>query len=565
METKRTFTAVILSLIILVGYQYIFTPRPTEQNNTPAQVQQEQATTPVTATQQAAVSNNNVAPASSISPADKVLPTATQNGQDRIQTMAGKDITINTSLYTAVFSENGGVIKSFKLKNFRESLAKDSPPKELILTNSPLNQPLNFDWGTNPVASTPFFKASRLHLDITGGRQDTLTMTATLPSGLEITKTFVFSDDTYLINLEVKVQNNSNAAMQGSPQLRLTNKPFSTGSAKTSFLFNGPAVYLDESLHEIKAKDLQKDGPQTFSGNLSWAAYEGTYFMCGILPQGSGKNTARLSIVGEDQVTTTVSGQLANIPAGSNKIYNYGIYFGPKKLSTLKLIGSNLNKAINFGWFDILAKPTLYFLNFLNRYIHNYGVAIILVTVFFKLILWPISHKGMKSMKTMQKIQPKMAKLREKYKDNKEKLNQEMILLYKTYKINPLGGCLPMVVQIPVFFALYRVLLQTIELRHAPFMLWITDLSAPDRLQIGIDIPVLHGIPVLTLLMGGSMFLQQKMTPTSADPTQAKVMLFLPVVFTFMFLNFASGLVLYWFVNNLLSIGQQYYINKSLE
>ena len=162
----------------------------------------------------------------------------------------------------------------------------------------------------------------------------------------------------------------------------------------------------------------------------------------------------------------------------------------------------------------------------------------------------------------MQKLQPKVVKLKEKYKNDPTKLNQETMSLYKTYKVNPLGGCLPMVLQIPVFFALYKVLLQSIELRHAPFMLWITDLSAPDRLYLGFDLPYLGGLPVLTLLMGASMFLQQKMTPTTADPTQAKIMMFLPVIFTFMFLNFASGLVLYWFVNNLLSILQQYLINR---
>jgi YidC/Oxa1 family membrane protein insertase len=168
----------------------------------------------------------------------------------------------------------------------------------------------------------------------------------------------------------------------------------------------------------------------------------------------------------------------------------------------------------------------------------------------------------MKSMKNMQKLQPKVVKLKEKYKDDPTRMNQEMMNLYKTYKVNPLGGCLPMVLQIPVFFALYKVLLQSIELRHAPFMLWITDLSAPDRLPIGFDIPYLGGIPVLTLLMGASMFLQQKMTPTTADPTQAKIMMMLPLVFTFMFINFSSGLVLYWFVNNLLSILQQVLINR---
>jgi YidC/Oxa1 family membrane protein insertase len=185
-----------------------------------------------------------------------------------------------------------------------------------------------------------------------------------------------------------------------------------------------------------------------------------------------------------------------------------------------------------------------------------------MVTVLFKAIFWPITQKGMKSMKNMQKLQPKMAKIKEKYKGDPTRMNQEVMSMYKTYKVNPLGGCLPMVLQIPVFFALYKVLLQSIELRHAPFILWITDLSAPDRLWIGLDLPYVGGLPVLTLLMGASMFLQQKMSPSTADPTQAKIMMFLPVVFTFMFLNFASGLVLYWFINNLLSILQQVIINR---
>ncbi|MCI5160046.1 MAG: membrane protein insertase YidC, partial [Candidatus Electrothrix sp. AUS1_2] len=208
------------------------------------------------------------------------------------------------------------------------------------------------------------------------------------------------------------------------------------------------------------------------------------------------------------------------------------------------------------------AKPMLYLLNFFHSVFGNYGIAIILLTCLIKGAFWPITQKGMKSMKNMQKLQPKVAKLREKYKDDPMKVNQEMMALYKTYKVNPLGGCLPMFIQIPFFFALYRVLMAAIELRHAPFMLWINDLSAPDRLMVGFDIPYLQGIPVLTILMGGSMYLQQKMTPTTADPTQAKVMQFLPIIFTAMFINFASGLVLYWFVNNLLSILQQQLINR---
>ena len=194
--------------------------------------------------------------------------------------------------------------------------------------------------------------------------------------------------------------------------------------------------------------------------------------------------------------------------------------------------------------------PLLIVLKFIYNYVGNYGIAIIILTILIKIIFWPLGNKSYKSMKEMQKLQPKMQELREKYKDDKQKLSQETMALYKTHKVNPLGGCLPIVIQIPVFFGLYKVLLYAIELRHSPFFFWIQDLSAKDPYYI------------TPIVMGATMFMQQKMTPTMGDPMQAKIMLFMPVVFTFLFLNFPSGLVIYWLFNNIISIGQQMYINK---
>jgi YidC/Oxa1 family membrane protein insertase len=203
-------------------------------------------------------------------------------------------------------------------------------------------------------------------------------------------------------------------------------------------------------------------------------------------------------------------------------------------------------------------------LNLSNRLTHNYGIDIILLTILIKIIFYPLSVKSYKSMKEMQKMQPIISKLKEKYKDDKQKLNQEMMDLYKKKGINPMGGCLPMIIQIPVFFALYKALSGAIELRHAPFMLWINDLSAPEDLFsfsiAGYSLP----IRILPLVMGVTQVIQQKMTPTSADPIQEKMMLFMPIFFTFLFWGFPSGLVLYWLVNNVISIAQQYYINKKV-
>jgi YidC/Oxa1 family membrane protein insertase len=205
---------------------------------------------------------------------------------------------------------------------------------------------------------------------------------------------------------------------------------------------------------------------------------------------------------------------------------------------------------LDFGWFSIVAKPILWFLNLTNTVTKNYGIDIIIVSILIKIIFLPLTQISMKSMKEMQKVQPEMTRLRETYKNDKARLQQEIMLLYKRRKINPMSGCLPMLIQIPVFIALYNALQNAIEMRHAHFFWWIKDLSAKDPIYI------------TPIIMGATMVLQQKMTPTSADPTQAKMFMLMPIMFTFLFLSFPSGLVLYWLVNNVLSIAHQYYMNK---
>jgi YidC/Oxa1 family membrane protein insertase len=537
------FLAIFLSLAILLGYQYFFVPPP------PPVTESSVASSP----QNGKADEKSVAHAPAPVAAASLLAAKTAGAPVR----KGREIPVTTSLYSAVVTESGGMLKSFQLKNYREALPKDSGNKELLRPKADDTLPLNFSWGIEPGSIPPMlYEAAPVKEEQDGGA--TLTLRGKLPSGLEVVRTMQFFDQQYLMEMTVDVVNNTATPLQGAPYLTLDNRPFASESRMVSA---GPAVLRDGVLEEIKAADLKK-GSRSFTGKIGWAAYEDNYFLCGIVPRTGEQHTAHFSVQDENRVTTVLAGASDVIQPGQRQQYTYSVYFGPKTMGALKAVGHELERSINFGWFDVMAKPTLYLLNFLHGYLGNYGLAIILVTVLIKLLFWPISQKGMKSMKTMQKLQPKMAKLREKYKDDKQMQQQEMIKLYQTYKVNPVGGCLPMVIQIPVFFALYKVLLQTIELRHAPFFLWITDLSAPDRLPIGIDLPFVGGIPVLTLLMGATMFLQQKMTPSTGDPTQQKVMMFMPVIFTFMFLNFASGLVLYWFVNNLLSIGQQYIVNR---
>lgn len=552
MDTYRAFLAIIISFVILVGYQYLFVGF----DQPPVEEQTEQTTTQQNASNALETAQGDIAPAVQ-QPAPQIVQQAQVVQYDRDP----KEVKIDTDLYTATLSEDGGVITSFVLKNYKETHDADSLGMQLVKSDKEKGFPLRFSWGS-AVSDKILFNSDTQSVQLGSGKEEgQLTLSAEVGNGLSMVRTYSFNNASYLIDLSIKIVNNSGSLLQGIPQLGLVNGRFEiSNSPAKRFLFSGPAAYVNNQLHEVKAGDFE-EGPLELQGAFDWAGYESNYFLCAIVPSENNGKTFTMRGT-EDIAYTQLAGSLDTLQAGMAKEYSYHLFLGPKKLKMLQGIGYNLAKSVNFGWFDVIAKPALWLLNMFNSFFHNYGIAIILVTVLFKAVFWPISQKGMKSMKNMQKLQPKMAKLKEKYKDDPTKMNQEVMSLYKTYKVNPLGGCLPMLLQIPVFFALYKVLLQSIELRHAPFMLWITDLSAPDRLYLGFDIPYLGGLPVLTLLMGASMFLQQKMTPTTADPTQAKIMMFLPIIFTFMFLNFASGLVLYWFVNNLLSILQQVLINR---
>ncbi len=549
MDIYRTFLAIIISFLILIGYQYFFVGFGPTEVPVVDSITEEQSVAPAApATAPAAIVATPAA--ASAQPASQAI----MERPDR----DARTLLVDTDFYTATLSEDGGSISSFVLKDYKETNEPDSPGMQMVKVDGKQGYPLEFSWGSvAPVAT--FYAADSDEVRFQGNEAN-LVMTGH-GNGLKIERNYSFSKDSYLMNLVVRVKNVSSGVLQGAAALHQTGTPFREATAANRFLFTGPAYCAADSLEEVDSDDFE-NGPQTITAQMDWAAYEGTYFMNAILPHADNMLSLTMESGGEDIVKMSVNSTLDTLQPGEEKVYSYQLYFGPKKLDILKSVGSNLEKAVNFGWFDVIAQPTLFLLNFFYGIFKNYGIAIILVTIIFKAVFWPITQKGLKSMKNMQKLQPKMVKLKEKYKSDPAKMNQEVMNLYKTYKVNPLGGCLPIVLQIPVFFALYKVLLMCVELRHAPFMLWITDLSAPDRLSIGFDIPYVGGIPVLTLLMGGSMFLQQKMTPTTADPTQAKIMMFLPVVFTFMFVNFASGLVLYWFVNNLLAIFQQQMINR---
>ena len=558
MDNYRALIAIVLSMAVLLIYQFFFMPSPPQPQ--PA----------VEAPRAGEVAENGgVAPGLVATPGEFAgepgAPAPVDVAALLEPARTGREVVVETSLYTAVISEAGGALKSLRLNEFRETVDPGSPAKDLIRVEPEEGLPLRFSWGVEPARAELLHYAagSETRLTVGAGREQTLTLRAVSPLGLEFVRTYTFRDGDYRIELSEEVRNLGEVPLQGAPYLALTSRPFAVGEDPLDrFLYTGPVALVNNEVHEVRPRDLVGErAGRSFTGDLRWAGYHDSYFLAAVIPVHGGQATAHFSANRDEVATTVVASATEVIPAGGSKRYEYLVYYGPKKLSQLNELGHELGRSVNFGWFDFLARPTLYLLNIFYGLVGNYGLAIIMVTILIKIVFWPLTHKGLKSMKVLQKIQPKMAKLREKFKDDRQRQQQEMLKLYQTYKVNPLGGCLPMLLQIPVFFALYKVLLQSVELRHAPFMLWINDLSAPDRLYIGFDIPWLGGVPVLTLLMGASMFIQQKMTPVT-DPLQARIMLFLPVVFIFLFLNFASGLVLYWFINNVLTIAQQYMIYR---
>ncbi len=492
-----------------------------------------------------------------------------------------KDVTVDAPLFRAVFSERGGALKSFQLKKYRESMPftvlkhftlgpvafeleryQDpekvaSAPKELVRVKKDEGLPLTLSWeGENlKVPGLILYEASQSGLTLQPGQTAALKFTAATPEGLVLTKTFTFKSDSYAFDLAVKAENRGKQNLEGQLDLGLVSDY--SGEEPSRFNFLGFHASVNNRIEQYKTGSLKE--LKTFPGKVDWAGMDEGYFMTTMVPLAAPKALLTVKEIHPGPMDVVIRTP-ENLAPGQDAALSFALYFGPKDLADLKALNLGLDRAVDFGWFQFLAVPLLYLLNFFHKYVNNYGWAIIILTVVIRVLFFYPNHKSYKSMKEMQKLQPKVAKLREKYKDDKETMNKELMALYRTFKVNPLAGCLPMAIQLPFFIALYNVLGYAIELRHTPFIstlpftniVWLADLSSKDPLLI------------TPLVMGATMFIQQKMTPSPGDPTQAKMMAFLPIIFTFMFLNFASGLVLYWLVNNVLSIIQQHYTNKCL-
>lgn len=542
---RRTITFITVSVLIIILYQELVLKRlpPPPPLDAPVPT----ANLDTAATPAASPSSASATQAAAASTSVETENAAAQ----------GRDVTVETDLFSAVLSTAGGRIKSFTLKRFRSTNEPGSPPLELIVPGEETDLPMGVElrgsqvWSDARVVYAPSSDGLTVH----GAEEKTLELTSKI-AGQPLAKRLTFRGDSYAIGLSVETPPASalpkelvSAAADGQPASVALLWAKSVHAA-TKQAFEGSVALVNGKLVLTSVDKIE--GQQLLTGTIGWAGFEDHYFLSAAAPDRA--NAVVLKAHG-----TTIESKLLTPREGDGAAQvGYTLFLGPKDLKDLDAAGHDFGKAMNLGWFAPISLLLLRILNLSHRLTGNYGLDIILLTCLVKIAFWPLTQKSFKSMREMQKLQPEMQRLREKYKDDAKQMNTEIMELYKRHKVNPLGGCLPMVLQIPVFFGLYQLLANTIQLRHAPFFFWIHDLAAPERLDV-----MGYGIPVLTLLLGASMFLQQRMSPQTGDPTQQRVMMFMPLLFTFMFIGFPAGLTLYWLTNNVLTIAQQYYVLRS--
>jgi len=573
LDSSRVLVAVVLSIVLVVAYQELvlkrFFPPPTEQQQQAAEQAKAakaaqgqalgngQGTSPAIATGAGAVASAVAAPGA-------VATGAVQSGQQSVAmapaaaVAAEKTVEVDSDFYVAVFTTHGARLKSFTLRRYRQDAAKDSPSYEMVQIppggHLPLGAVMTRGGQVFDDRDLSYATTAPAQIKPAAGADATATFVAKTADGTTITKTFTFRASSYVFSMDV--------AESGGPPLNQLGVSMSQPLTAHQGYYDIPELQADvgDKVYTENEKKL-KTGVPPVAGAITYAGFGDRYFLAVFLPTAPTTGMLTMAYAGDEAIARILFDGAARIHSE--------IYMGPKLLEALEAVNPTLRKSIDFGWAGILALIFLRTLKLFHYIAPNYGVDIILLTVSIRIAFLPISIKSQRSMMKMQRLQPQMTRLREKYKDNNEQLQKEMVDLYKRNHVNPLGGCAPMALQLPIFIGLYEALLNSVELRHAPFVGWINDLSTPDCLHIpGLpQLPMVHchGLPVLVLLMGLTSFLQQYMTPTSPDPSQQKMMMLTPLIFTIMLINFPAGLALYYFSSNLLGVIQQYFLNREFQ
>ena len=530
---KRVLLAIVLSFVILILYQMLFKPPQPE-------IPPESAVEIEKRPEQRPYEKEFLSPTEGERAEEK-------KGLQPILAQAEEEILVDTSLYQAVWSNRGAALKSWRLKKHKDEKKEDL---ELVsLRSSEINTYPFFlrtdDLSFDNTINSALFEFSNYRLEVKEGRKAELRFQYADEKGTRVEKTLTFQDGKYDFDVKIDVWKYGQKIEPrvlwgpgfGNPSPAEQKSRFGGGS--------GIAVFTSTS-NKVFRQDEKKFKPERSTFNfVQWAAYEDNYFTALFLTSPQKASAAFLR-----EETEQPPYFLLSITSPQKA------YIGPKEFDALIEFGYESKRLLKFGFFGLISEILLRASKFIYKLVPNYGFSIIILTFIIKIIFFPLTYSSMRSMSKMQELQPKIKAIKAKYKKAKKdiaqrrKMNEEIMKLYKAQGINPAGGCLPMLIQIPVFWGFFRLLLVAIEFRHSPFIFWIKDLSVKDPFY------------VTPILMGITQFISQKMTPTSADPTQARMMLMMPVIMTIFFMNFQSGLVLYWLTNNVLQIGQQYIMNR---
>ncbi len=536
---KKTVSAIFLIIVVVMAYQLVILPRvaPPPQPPPPPETspQAEQVPAP-----QMPAAPPALLPQAVPQPGDAV-PAAPSSAPLPAADVERREVTVKKPLYTAVIDNLRGGIRSWRLAKYTYS---DKVPEaggeqvEMLLPG-PLHGALGVTF-TDPLSESSF--STPLAVEEEGDR---LVLLGADQYGIALKRAYRFNPDSYDVEMDITFENRSDTPRNFSWEIFVgpdldRYRQESRGPDKPEAI-----AFVAGSLDKVKVKN---PGEVKDVGPATWVGIGDRYFLSSIAAV-EGSLTGFVRRNAESRYEVGYHTQPFTLLPGQIVTYRLVSFLGPKEQDRLSTYGIGLDRSINYGWFSWLAKPFLSILKFFYSYLRNWGLAIIALTLVVKLALFPITQNMYRSMRKMQSLQPQIAALKKKFKDDSQTLQRETMALYKQYKVNPMAGCLPMVIQIPVFFALYRVLYNAIELRGASF-LYIPDLSLKDPYYI------------TPLLMGATMILQQRMTPTSVDPKQARMMMFMPIIFTAMFLNFSSGLVLYFLFSNIFAIGEQTLVRK---
>lgn len=554
MDNQRLLIWAFFGLMGWITYQtwlQDYAPQPIAQ--TQQQAEQPGLTAPPAADELPALS------ATSEDSLDAPLPVNEEQRAITAATASAPTIRVTTDVLDIIISTEGGTLQSASLLGY--PVAKDKPDTliELLSTDSDnfgaIQTGLRIIGDGEEPNHRAIFSSAAMTYELGSSDELIVPLTWRSSDGITVEKRFRFTRGGYAIAIEQQVSNDGEGLWRGAEYtqlLRVSKEHERSMFDVDSYSYTGSIIYDGEKSEKLARDDLIDDGAVKLKSQAGWFGSIQHHFLSAVVPEPGTEQSYSVS-VRNDRSTSSSIGQAQSIAPGSSKTFSTTAFVGPKLQSQLEEIDETLKLTVDYGWLTIISQPLFWLLSLVFEFVGNWGVAIILVTFIIKLVFYKLTESSGRSMAKMRNLQPRMKALQDRYKDDKPALSAAMMELYKREKVNPAAGCLPILIQMPFFLAFYWVLLESVEMRQAPFALWITDLSTKDPYFI------------LPLIMGGAMFMQQKLNPAPADPVQAKVMQIMPIMFTAFFAFFPSGLVLYWVTNTLLSIAQQWKINTVVE